>query len=73
MSKVLLKSRIMANKELSYQDAMSELESILGGIQSQQTDIDQLAENIKRAAELIKFCKTKLKTAEEQIQGIFEE
>ena len=63
----------MAKKELSYSDAMTELESILNGIQSQQIDIDQLAENIKRAAELIKYCKSKLKTAEDQIQGIFQD
>lgn len=63
----------MAKNEISYKDAMSELESILSGIQTQEIDIDQLAESIKRAAELIKFCKTKLKTAEDQIQGIFED
>lgn len=60
-------------KDISYKEAMIELEGILGSIQNQQIDVDQLAEQVKRASELIKYCKTKLKTAEDQIQGVFED
>ena len=57
---------------MEYKTAMKELEDILADINQNQTDIDQLAKKVARASELIKLCKAKLKTAEDQIQGIFE-
>ncbi len=60
-------------KKVSYKEAILELEEILTALQSQEADIDLLAEKVKRASELIKFCKTKLKSTEDQIQGIFED
>ncbi|GLR16361.1 exodeoxyribonuclease VII small subunit [Portibacter lacus] len=57
---------------MSYKEAMTELEGILAEISSNQVDIDQLSEKVSRAAELIKMCKTKLKTAENQIQNLLE-
>ena len=56
---------------MEYKAAMEELEQILEEINSNQTDIDHLAQKIERASKLIKLCKTKLKTAEDQIQNIF--
>jgi exodeoxyribonuclease VII small subunit len=58
---------------MEYKAAMTELEQILEEINTNQTDIDHLAKKIERASELIKICKTKLKTAEDQIQGVFAE
>lgn len=58
---------------MEYKDAMKELEEILADINQNQSDIDQLATKVARASELIKLCKTKLKTTEEQIQTIFED
>lgn len=60
-------------ENISYSAAMKELEEILSGIQSQAIDVDKLAENVARASELIKYCKAKLKNAEDQITGIFED
>lgn len=57
---------------MDYKSAMEELEQILEEINNNSTDIDHLASKIKRAAELINLCKSKLKTAEDQIQSIFE-
>jgi len=58
---------------MEYKEAMQELEEILADINQNQTDIDQLAKKVARASELIKICKAKLKTTEDQIQGIFED
>jgi len=54
--------------KLSYSDAMKEIEEILKYIESQEIDVDILVEKVKRATELIRFCKNKLRTAEEELQ-----
>lgn len=53
---------------LSYSKAMKEIEEILKYIESQEVDVDVLVEKVKRASELIRFCKNKLKTAEQELQ-----
>lgn len=55
-------------KELSYSKALKEIEEILKYIESQEVDVDVLVEKVKRATELIHFCKNKLRTAEEELQ-----
>lgn len=54
-------------ENLSYSNAMKEIEEILRYIESQEVDVDVLVEKVKRATELIRFCKNKLKTAEEEL------
>lgn len=54
-------------KEDSYEAAMSELQQILTDLQTEQIGIDDLSEKVKRAAELVQFCKTKLRTVEQDI------
>ncbi|MGB9710745.1 MAG: exodeoxyribonuclease VII small subunit [Thermodesulfovibrio sp.] len=54
-------------ENLSYSKAMKEIEEILKFIESQEVDVDVLVEKVKRATELIRFCKGKLKTAEEEL------
>lgn len=64
----------MAKKEnITYSTAIDEIESILSAIENEDIDVDELSEKIKRASELLKFCKTKLRTTEKDIEGIFEE
>jgi exodeoxyribonuclease VII small subunit len=60
----------MAKKELTYSAALDELKSILARIEGQDVDIDQIAEDVKRSAELIKFCKEKLRKTETEVEGI---
>lgn len=60
----------MAKKELTYSAALDELKSILVRIEGQDVDIDKIAEDVKRSAELIKFCKEKLRKTETEVEGI---
>ncbi len=64
----------MAKKKttISYEKAMEELQSIISDLQSEAISIDQLSEKVKRAAELIEYCKTKLRTTEEDINNLLE-
>ncbi|MDR0661152.1 MAG: exodeoxyribonuclease VII small subunit [Prevotellaceae bacterium] len=63
----------MAKIELTYQEALAEIELILSKMQESERDIDQLEKDVKRASELIAFCKEKLKTTEDKLNKILEE
>jgi exodeoxyribonuclease VII small subunit len=63
----------MAKKEFSFNNAVIEIENILRNIESGDLDIDKLSVEVKRASELIKQCQKKLKTTEEEINGIFKD
>lgn len=63
----------MAKKEFSFNYAVSEIEKILRNIESGDLDIDRLSIEVKRASELIKQCQKKLRSTEEEINGIFKD
>ena len=63
----------MPNKEISYSQALSEVESILLKIENQELDVDELAGQLKRVSELIKVCKKKLFTAETEVEKILKD
>ena len=48
-------------EKLTYTEAKKELEAIVAAIESGELDVDALTEKVKRASELIAFCKEKLK------------
>lgn len=52
---------------------MTELEQIIGEIESEDIDVDILAEKVKRAALLVKLCKTRLRSAEEEVKKVLAE
>jgi len=58
----------MAKKELSYQKALDELESIVKEIEQNEPDVDQLNDLVVRAVELVKYCKNKLRITEEKLK-----
>ena len=60
-------------KEIKYEAAFAELQSIVNKMENDELDIDQLSEQLKRAQELIKLCKDKLTKTDEEIKKIFAE
>jgi exodeoxyribonuclease VII small subunit len=65
----------MAKKKsetLNYETAMTELQQIVTDLQSEAIGIDELSDKVKKAAELISFCKTKLRSTESDINQFFE-
>jgi exodeoxyribonuclease VII small subunit len=58
------------SKELNYSSALAELEEIIESIESEEVDVDALAEKVARASFLIKFCRERLKGSEEEIKKI---
>jgi len=61
------------SRQLSYSQALTELEGIVSEIDSENADLDILEEKIRRAAFLIKFCKDKLRNTEEEVKKILSE
>jgi len=64
---------VSKNKEQTYSQALKELEKIVKEIESEEVDVDILAERIKRASQLITFCKGKLRTAEDEVKKVLAE
>lgn len=63
----------MAKKEISYNDAVTEIDEILVQIESEDLNIDELSEKVKRVSFLIKTCKNKLHNTETEIQKILDD
>lgn len=60
------------NCELSYTEAMKQLEEISRNISSGELDVDQLAAKLKQAKELVEFCKQKLQAVEADVNQILD-
>lgn len=57
-------------EELTYTKAMEELESIVKSVEENRLDIDSLADRLKRAQQLVKFCRERLQKTEKEVSGI---
>lgn len=57
-------------KEFTYQMAFEELQSIVHGIEQGETSIDQLAEKVARAMDLIEVCRSKITDTEQNVNMI---
>lgn len=62
----------MAKKEMTYAEAMAQIEKILARFRNEEMDVDSLAAVVKRATELIAGCKSRLRKAEEEVSKILE-
>ena len=56
--------------DLTFGAAMQELESILRRVESEEIDIDELADELKRAAQLLETCRGKIRRAEVEVSQI---
>jgi exodeoxyribonuclease VII small subunit len=58
------------SKKITYDAAYAELSQILNTLQDEDTSLDELSTLLKRANELADYCKTKLRSIEEEIEKI---
>lgn len=59
----------MKDKKMTYNSAYSELQQIVTALQQNEIGIDNLAEKVQRANELVAFCQTKLREVEKGIMN----
>jgi exodeoxyribonuclease VII small subunit len=63
----------MARKKsasLKFGEAREELERILEEIEENEVDVDDLADRVKRAAELIRICREKLERTKIEVEKV---
>ncbi len=58
--------------KISYSEAITEITDILSQIEKGELDVDELTEKVRRVTFLIKTCKSKLMSAEKEIETILE-
>jgi len=61
------------NDNLKYTEAFEELQQIVNDIEDGEITVDELSVKVKRASELIHFCKDKLTSTEEDVSAILKE
>ena len=59
-------------KDNKYEEAVRQLEKIVDKMESGELDIDSMAAQLKKAQELVKLCKDKLKRTDADIQKLLE-
>lgn len=63
----------MTTKKFNYKKALEEIEVIVQKIENEDPNVDDLSTMVKRAAELIKQCKSKLRDTGEELDGIIQD
>ena len=58
--------------ELTYNQALSELEKILTALRSDDCDVDKLTAMTARAVELLNHCRSRLTTTDEELRRILD-
>lgn len=61
----------MSKKTMTYESALKELKEVLDDLREEMISIDDMTTKVKRAKELIEFCKTKLRKVGDDLEGIF--
>lgn len=56
--------------ELTYQQALEELETIVEALEDETIPVDELALKVKRASDLIEFCQAKLTETDTEVKKI---
>lgn len=61
------------SKEFTYSEAIAEIEQIIARLRNEQTEVDTLSAELKRATELIARCKEQLRHVETSVKEQLEE
>ncbi len=56
--------------KLSFSEAVSEVEGIVTRLENEQTDVDELAGEVKRAVELISTCRARLEKTDGEVREL---
>ncbi len=54
--------------EMSYEDALSELERLVASMEDGQLPLDRLLQSYERGAELLHLCRSRLDAVEQQVK-----
>ena len=64
---------MIMEKKKTYEDAYEELQQIVKEIESGTISVDVLGDKVKRAGDLIRFCKEKLFKTEQEVNEVLKD
>lgn len=56
--------------QLSYREALAELREIHAGLRGDDIDVDSLLDDVRRAADLLAFCRERLYSVGERLEEV---
>ena len=56
--------------DLGYADALAELEAILDRLEHDEPDVDRVATDVARAAELVRHCRERISSARQRVEEV---
>lgn len=60
----------MSTEDLSYSQALQELRAIHARLSADDVDVDRLLEDVRRASELLEFCRSRITSVGEQLEEV---
>jgi exodeoxyribonuclease VII small subunit len=60
----------VSDESIGYSDAVAELEQILEQLERPDVDVDVLARQVQRAAELIRMCRARITAARIEVETV---
>jgi exodeoxyribonuclease VII small subunit len=60
----------LSDAHLTYREALEELRTIHARLRGEDVDIDTLVEDVKRAADLVAFCRERLTAVGERLEDV---
>jgi len=61
------------DEDLTYSDALEELEALLDELEVSDVDVDRLAERVARGVKLVRFCRARLDVVTDDVQSVVSE
>jgi exodeoxyribonuclease VII small subunit len=58
------------DEQLTYRQALEELRAIHGRLRDDDVDVDRLLDDVKRAADLLAFCRSRLDSVGERLEEV---
>ena len=68
MAKTSSSSAAASSAPASYEDALGELDRLVGAMEAGQLPLDNLLESYQRGSELLGFCRARLDAIEQQVK-----
>ena len=59
--------------EIKYRKAVERLDEIIGSIENEDIDVDELSVKLKEAVELIRVCKARIDKAEVEVKKVVDD
>ncbi|MCP3990876.1 MAG: exodeoxyribonuclease VII small subunit [Actinomycetia bacterium] len=59
--------------DLSYTDALEELDDILAQLESSTVDVDVLADRVARGAVLVRYCRQRLRVVRTDVEAVVDD